>query len=101
MPYKDKQEYNRYLNDYMKRRWEKRRASAIEKLGGKCNVCGVTDGLEFDHIDPGTKVMSIARASSRSEAFFWEEVDKCQLLCKMHHEIKTAQDRIRSLSAIG
>ncbi|QZE11514.1 hypothetical protein SEA_JADA_173 [Streptomyces phage Jada] len=36
--------------------------------------------------------MTIARASSRSESFFWEEVSKCQLLCKPCHIDKTAED---------
>jgi hypothetical protein len=91
MPYKD---YNNKMNEYMKARWEKRRALAIAYLGGSCAVCGEVEGLDFDHIDPTTKIMSIARASSRSEKFFWEEVDKCQLLCKPHHVIKTAEDKV-------
>jgi hypothetical protein len=91
MPYK---EYNSKMNEYMKARWEKRRASAVEYLGGVCAVCGIDEGLDFDHIDPTTKIMSIARASSRSEKFFWEEVNKCQLLCKPHHVEKTANDRM-------
>lgn len=81
------------MREYMKRRWEQRRASAIEHLGGKCAVCGSTNRLEFDHIDPATKLMSIAKASSRSEAFFWAEVEKCQLLCNRHHKAKTRSER--------
>lgn len=97
MPYKD---YNASMNAYMKKRWEKRRALAVEHLGGECNRCGELEGFDFDHIDPSTKIMSIARASSRSEVFFWEEVAKCQLLCKPCHLEKTADD-LRSLSAVG
>lgn len=78
-----------YMNEYMKNRWTARRASAIMYLGGKCAKCGSTDELEFDHTDPTTKLMSVARASSRSESFFWAEVDKCQLLCKPCHKIKS------------
>lgn len=91
MPYSD---YNKSMNNYMKNRWEARRQSAIAYLGGKCVQCGKTDELEFDHIDPSTKVMTIARASSRNEEFFWKEVDKCQLLCKTHYIDKTRQDRL-------
>lgn len=80
------------MNDYMKNRWIKRRAEAIEFLGGKCVECGATEALEFDHIDPSTKVMTIARASSRNAEFFMNEVRKCQLLCEVHHKEKTRKE---------
>jgi 5-methylcytosine-specific restriction endonuclease McrA len=76
---------NEKMNAYMKERWRKRRLSAIEFLGGHCVDCGTEDGLEFDHIDPKTKVCSIAKASSFSELRFWAEVEKCQLLCTPCH----------------
>lgn len=91
---RDIAKYNAYLNGYMKDRWTKRRTTAIQELGGICVRCGEDSNLEFDHIDPGTKVMSIAKASSRSELFFWAEVRKCQLLCKPCHKEKTAEDRM-------
>lgn len=94
MGYKD---YNKQMNLYMKQRWEKRRAAALEFLGGKCVECDSTEDLHFDHIDPKTKVMTIARASSRSEDFFWTEVKKCQLLCVGHHHIKTGQDYLAGI----
>ena len=84
--------YNEDMNKYMKNRWEKRRAAAVEHLGGKCIRCGITEYLEFDHIDRSTKIMTVARASSRSEEFFWNEVNKCQLLCTPCHLEKTAED---------
>lgn len=86
---RDKVKYNTYLNEYMKNRWRLRRATAISSLGGCCVVCGTTESLEFDHVDPETKIMSIGKASSRSEEFFWAEVNKCQLLCTEHHKEKT------------
>jgi hypothetical protein len=84
--------YNEDMNTYMKQRWTKRRAAAVEFLGGECKGCGWKEELDFDHIDPATKVMAIARASSRSETFFWTEVKKCQLLCKPCHLEKSAAD---------
>jgi hypothetical protein len=89
MAYKN---YNEDMNKYMKSRWEKRRIAAIEKLGGVCVRCGIDKFLEFDHIDRTTKIMTVARASSRSEDFFWNEVSKCQLLCHPCHLEKTAED---------
>lgn len=77
------------MNTYMKDRWKKRRRRAIKHLGEKCAICGNLESLEFDHIDPITKTYTIARASSLSEKIFWEEVNKCQLLCKPCHNAKT------------
>ena len=79
---------NEYMNNYMKNRWIQRRISAVEYLGGSCIECGSLDNLEFDHIDPETKICSIAQASSFSEKRFWNEVDKCQLLCEDCHDKK-------------
>lgn len=92
MPIKNKELYKTYMNEYMKNRWEKRRIKAVIYLGGKCVRCGELEDLDFDHIIPVTKIMTIARASARSEIFFWAEVDKCQLLCKPCHLIKTEED---------
>ena len=77
------------MNEYMKERWRKRRVEAELFLGGKCVICGVSEDLEFDHINPATKLYTIAKASSFSEKRFWEEVKKCQLLCKEHHYEKS------------
>lgn len=82
------------MNDYMKSRYLKRRLNAIEKLGGCCKICGEDDYtlLEFDHIDPKTKEFTIAKASSFSEERFNKELDKCQLLCKTCHKIKSSRE---------
>lgn len=76
---------NEYMNNYMKNRYKKRRSEAIDKLGGKCVVCGTTQDLEFDHIEPHTKEITIARASSFSESRWQAEIAKCQLLCHTCH----------------
>ena len=85
--------YNEYMNEYMKTRWQQRRKAAIEFLGGKCVVCDTTENLQFDHIVPATKDGTVARMSSLSEEVFWREIDKCQLLCKDCHEAKTKVER--------
>ena len=76
------------MKEYMLTRYRERRNKAIEKLGGRCK-CGVTDGLQFDHIDPATKHFTIAKLSSVNEDDFWKEIDKCQLLCDSCHQEKT------------
>lgn len=65
----------------------KRMQEAKNMLGDKCVVCGTTEDLEFDHIDPTTKLFTIAHGYARKT--FYEEVKKCQLLCKKHHILKT------------
>lgn len=81
---------NEYMNNYMKNRWIRRRQEAVDKLGGLCYDCGSSDNLEFDHIDPATKSFTIASGSSFSEERFWQEIDKCQLLCFECHKKKHA-----------
>lgn len=88
-----------YMRDYVRRARAERRAKLLALLGGRCTVCGSTDDLEFDHINPATKSFTI----SGNEQYGWDkivgEVAKCQLLCDGCHEKKTAVDlgfRIRA-----
>tara|TARA_B100000131_G_C17801676_1_gene485799 strand:+ start:105 stop:560 length:456 start_codon:yes stop_codon:yes gene_type:complete len=60
-------------------------------LGGKCVVCGTTERLEFDHIDPKNKLFNITRYATggKPKDVFMEELKKCQLLCYSCHKNKT------------
>lgn len=66
-----------------------------EYLGGKCESCGTTENLEFDHIDPNSKKFSVTERLPETPPGYpytelvWEEVDKCQLLCTSCHKKKT------------
>lgn len=71
--------------EYQKKRYRERLAIAKERLGGKCIKCEETEDLEFDHIDPRSKLRKISEATNWSLARFLAEVDKCQLLCREHH----------------
>jgi hypothetical protein len=82
--------YNAYMNAYMTRRYHERRALAIERLGGSCVQCGSTDRLEMDHIDPARKLINVSNQTWTSEAY-WLEMRKIQLLCRPHHQQKTAR----------
>ncbi len=84
--------YNAYMRVYIGERYHKRRKDAIEKLGGKCVKCGSTENLEFDHIDRGLKTASIGKIWTYKVERFWEEIAKCQLLCKSCHEDKSIVD---------
>lgn len=70
------------------------RAAMRFALGGRCFICGTTETLEFDHIDPTTKLfeISVGLTNYLPEDDLWVEMDKCQLLCKIHHSKKTAQE---------
>ena len=67
----------------------------FDYLGGKCVSCGTTENLEFDHIDPNTKRFNVSKVipdtppETPLTQNVWEEVDKCQLLCKSCHRKKT------------
>ena len=87
---RNREQYNAYMRVYILRRYHERMAWAREELGGACVVCGATDDLDLDHIDPATKVGTVARIWSYSEARFRAEVSKCQLLCDPCHKAKHA-----------
>jgi hypothetical protein len=93
MPRSSTAEYNDYQRVYQLARYHRRKAAAIEFLGGKCFQCGSTEGLEIDHIDPALKTFTISKLWSVSKALFYAELRKCQLLCKPHHIEKTRQEQ--------
>lgn len=85
MPY-TREERRKYQAEYRQRR----RREAIEYLGGACVVCGTTEDLEFNHMDPREKSFNLSKFWG-TKAAFWEEVEKCNLLCTPHHKEETAR----------
>jgi hypothetical protein len=79
-------------SDYQKKRYYERRAYAIEKLGGKCVICGSTEDLQLDHIIPADKEFQISQIWSYSKEKFDAELAKCQLLCPIDHRAKNLFD---------
>ena len=73
------------MSEYIRQYRQSRRAWGREKLGGECARCGETQDLEFDHIEPATKVKAIASMLTSSWKSFVAELEKCQLLCRTHH----------------
>lgn len=72
--------------EYNKQRYWERMNAAKEYLGGVCKHCGSSDNLELDHIDRHTKEFVVSQyGRSVSKDKFWDEVNKCQLLCKSCH----------------
>jgi 5-methylcytosine-specific restriction endonuclease McrA len=78
-----------YIARYNLARYNKRKAEAIEILGGACVICGSTDNLQFDHLNPGTKEFSLGKLWSTNQENFLLELSKCQLLCFTCHIAKT------------
>lgn len=74
---------------YMRSRYHTLRNEFIVRLGGMCKLCGAVDNLEFDHIDPQTKVESISKLWSHAKEIIEAELAKCQLLCKSCHLSKS------------
>lgn len=68
-----------------RQRWAQRRADWF--MGKVCELCGATEELELDHIDPDTKVSH--RIWSWSQARREAELAKCRPLCRRCHRIKT------------
>lgn len=93
MPNKDKEKYNKYMNEYMKKRAKEKRLWALQKLGNKCVRCGSSDDLDIDHIDPSTKSFTFAKLWSKKSEIIERELNKCQLLCKQCHHNKSLLDR--------
>ncbi len=71
------------------REWRAARRSEFFQ-GRECALCGSTEGLELDHIDPSTKISS--------HVWFWSEdrrraeLAKCQALCHSCHKEKSRSD---------
>lgn len=75
---------------YMRERRKSRRIKLIALAGGKCIECGSVEDLEFDHRDPTTRSFHLSgKALDGKWERILEELDKCDLLCRPHHRIKT------------
>ena len=88
--YKITSEQKEKHNKVKRGKVEERKKLLIEMLGGKCESCGTTKNLQFDHIDPTTKSFSIAKKYMCPVVF--EELKKCQLLCYECHLKKTSEE---------
>ena len=62
---------------------------AIHRMGGKCCRCGYDKcirALEFHHQDPGQKEFGLAaNGVCHTWEDFWNEAQKCELLCSNCH----------------
>lgn len=91
----------RSRRDRQCRAYERRKRYALAYLGGKCEACGSTSGLEIDHVDCATKSFDLfgPKWSTRWERWC-DELEKCQLLCHCCHNDKTQEDKRTRLRRI-
>lgn len=68
----------------------RRRAFALELLGGKCAHCGSTQNLEIDHKNKEEKSFAVSRPAN--DEVFKKELEKCQLLCSVCHRRKSTEE---------
>ena len=78
--------------EHQKNRYHTLLNLAKEYLGNHCVECGSIENLEFDHIDPTTKLFVVSTGYKYASKRFWDEVDKCQLLCTDCHLKKTRKE---------
>jgi 5-methylcytosine-specific restriction endonuclease McrA len=79
----------KHKTEKLKELRRKKRQQLVGHLGGKCIGCGVTEDLQFDHINRADKLYTIGKIIDWDLSRILPEVEKCQLLCKECHRIKT------------
>jgi hypothetical protein len=85
-----------YMRRYQLSWVQHRKAIAVDFLGGRCVKCGAIEQLEFDHIDPKTKLSH--RFWSWKPERIQAELAKCQLLCRPCHIEKSAGEKRRPIT---
>lgn len=83
--------YNEYMREYMLEKYHIQRNKIIDKLGGKCQICGSKERLELDHVNKDSKLFDVAK--HWSEKRWKKEIKKCQLLCRKCHTLKSIKER--------
>jgi hypothetical protein len=71
-----------------KKRGLERKLYFVEKLGGKCSICGYAknlSGLSFHHLGGKEFQLDVRSLSNRKIGPILDEVAKCKLLCHNCH----------------
>ena len=75
--------------EYDLARYHSRREKFVALLGGKCSDCDCSVDLEFDHVDPKTKLFNIGAIILHGDGKVLAELAKCVLRCKPCHKLKS------------
>ena len=89
------------INRKHRERKRKNKKYLVDMMGGKCVGCGVTENLQFDHIDRYEKSFCISTELASKLDKLIKEASKCQLLCNECHKIKTTINHDANLLAEG
>ncbi len=99
-----KETHKKFYSDHKERRNEdtmkrmKKHKEFVEDLKkNPCEDCGnvfPTCCMDFDHVDPTTKVKNISRMLGSSKDKILEEIKKCQLVCANCHRIRTHENKL-------
>lgn len=82
-----------YHRQYNINRYHRIFRELIEEHGGKCVSCGSLNDLQFDHVDPSTKLFNVSTGiTTKKMVLVREEAMKCQLLCQDCHSRKSVSD---------
>jgi len=72
-------------------RYQRARQKVFAAIGRACILCGATDDLQVDHIDPEQKTFDVGKRWGYSfEHVLAPELEKCQVLCGRCHREKHA-----------
>lgn len=71
---------------YDQSRYESKRERLLHIVGTSCAICGSSEMLEFDHIDPEDKSFSIMAHWGRPIDELIPELAKCRTLCHSCHK---------------
>lgn len=80
----------------MRTKRENRLVAAIEHLGGKCSRCGgvfPSCVYDFHHVNRDEKEFTIGENMLVGEKRFWDEINKCVLLCSNCHRIVHKEEK--------
>jgi hypothetical protein len=88
MPYSDPAKQAAYQAEWISKR---RQVWILDN--GPCEICGYSDKLQIDHIDPSSKLTH--RIWSWTQKRRDEELKKCRVLCYKCHDTKSRTEKLR------
>jgi len=100
-----KQHYEANKSQYFQRNQRTRKRAKAKLMEQKadtpCTDCGQKFHpyiMEFDHLDPSTKISAIGRMNAASGRTFTEELAKCELVCANCHKLRTFRRNLKNPS---
>lgn len=102
-PCYSKQNY-RSTHEYLRLKLRSTKLRLLKDRGGRCVDCGFHGhpaALDFDHIDPETKVFTIGTELGRSWPELLKEARRCEVRCANCRRIRTHAYSLDEVKAFG